>query len=215
MIEIKALSKSFGDTEVLHEISMTLLPGNIYGFTGRNGSGKTMLMKHILGFVCPSKGAVIINGKQVGRDIDIPDRVGAIIETPGFLPEYSGYMNLKLLADISHKANDDQIKEAMKLVGLNPTEKKRVGKYSLGMRQRLGLAQALMEDPDILLLDEPMNGLDNDGVEEMRRLFLSLKEKGKLIVLASHSREDIGLLCDEIFRFDKGRLVQNDRDDAL
>ena len=207
MIEISHLTKKFKEAVVLNDISMTLEDARIYGFVGRNGSGKTMLMKHILGFVCPTSGTVSIDGKQIGRDIDIPQNVGAIIENPGFLPEYSGLKNLKLLAGIRRKASVQEIRRSIELVGLDPDDKKHVGKYSLGMRQRLGLAQALMEDPEILLLDEPMNGLDDHGVEEIRQILLQQKEKGKLIVIASHNKEDIDLLCDEIFRFDHGNLV--------
>ena len=206
MIEIENLTKSFGNTVVLDNISMKLLPGSIYGFVGRNGSGKTMLLKTILGFVRPTKGTVKVNGAVIGKDTDIPENIGAIIENPGFLPGYSAYKNLKFLAMIRGKADRNRIRDTIRLVGLDPDSKKSVGKYSLGMRQRLGLAQALMEDPDILLLDEPLSGLDNEGVDEMRRVLLAQKEKGKLIVIASHSKEDIDLLCDEIFRFDKGKI---------
>lgn len=206
-IEIKNLTKRYGEAEVLSNINMKLESGKIYGLVGRNGSGKTMLMKHILGFVKATQGTILINGKVVGENDDMQENIGAIIENPGFLPEYSGFTNLKLLAMIQGKIKDEQIKDAIRLVGLDPESKKAVGKYSLGMRQRLGLAQALMENPDILLLDEPLSGLDNDGVQEMWKLFLKQKEDGKLIVLASHSKEDIGMLCDEIFRFDKGKMV--------
>ena len=206
-IEIKNLTKRYGEAEVLSNINMKLESGKIYGLVGRNGSGKTMLMKHILGFVKATQGTILINGKAVGENDDMQENIGAIIENPGFLPEYSGFTNLKLLAMIQGKIKDEQIKDAIRLVGLDPESKKAVGKYSLGMRQRLGLAQALMENPDILLLDEPLSGLDNDGVQEMWKLFLKQKEAGKLIVLASHSKEDIGMLCDEIFRFDKGKMV--------
>ena len=205
-IEIKNLTKRYGEAEVLSNINMKLESGKIYGLVGRNGSGKTMLMKHILGFVKATQGTIFINGKAVGENDDMQENIGAIIENPGFLPEYSGFTNLKLLAMIQGKIKDEQIKDAIRLVGLDPESKKAVGKYSLGMRQRLGLAQALMENPDILLLDEPLSGLDNDGVQEMWKLFLKQKEDGKL-VLASHSKEDIGTLCDEIFRFDKGKMV--------
>lgn len=207
MIEISHLTKKFKESVVLKDISMTLEDAKIYGFVGRNGSGKTMLMKHILGFVHPTSGTVSINGKQIGHDIDIPKNVGAIIENPGFLPEYSGFKNLKLLAGIRRKASTQEIRRSIELVGLNPDDKKHVGKYSLGMRQRLGLAQVIMEDPEILLLDEPMNGLDDQGVQEIRKVLLQQKDKGKLIVIASHNKEDIDLLCDEIFRFDHGNLV--------
>ena len=206
-IEIKNLTKRYGEAEVLSNINMKLESGKIYGLVGRNGSGKTMLMKHILGFVKATQGTILINGKVVGENDDMQENIGAIIENPGFLPEYSGFTNLKLLAMIQGKIKDEQIKDAIRLVGLDPESKKAVGKYSLGMRQRLGLAQALMENPDILLLDEPLSGLDNDGVQEMWKLFLKQKEDGKLIVLASHSKEYIGTLCDEIFRFDKGKMV--------
>ena len=192
---------------VLSDISLTFEAGKIYGLVGRNGSGKTMLLKQILGFVTADSGTIRIDGKLLGKDMDMPDNIGAIIETPGFLPEYSGYKNLKLLSMIRGQIGDEKIREMITLVGLDPASRKRVGNYSLGMRQRLGIAQALMEDPDIVLLDEPMNGLDNEGVAEMRKLFGTLRDEGKLIVLASHSREDIDLLCDEIYRFDQGRLV--------
>ena len=206
-IEIKNLTKRYGEAEVLSNINMKLESGKIYGLVGRNGSGKTMLMKHILGFVKATQGTILINGKAVGENDDMQENIGAIIENPGFLPEYSGFTNLKLLAMIQGKIKDEQIKDAIRLVGLDPESKKAVGKYSLGMRQRLGLAQALMENPDILLLDEPLSGLDNDGVQAMWKLFMKQKEDGKLIVLASHSKEDIGTHCDEIFRFDKGKMV--------
>ena len=210
MIKIEHLTKKFGDAVVLDDISMELVPGKIYGLVGRNGSGKTMLMKHILGFVHPTSGKILVDGKEIGKDIDMPQNVGAIIENPGFLPEYSGFKNLKFLAMIRGKIGNDEIKEAIRLVGLDPDSKKHVGKYSLGMRQRLGLAQALMENPDILLLDEPLSGLDNDGVREMHELLMKQKEQGRLLVIASHSKEDIAVLCDEVFRFDKGKMIGHD-----
>lgn len=209
MIEIEHLTKKFGDATVLDDMSMTLEPAKIYGLVGRNGSGKTMLMKHILGFVHATSGSIKIDGKEIGKDIDMPQNVGAIIENPGFLPEYSGFKNLKLLATIRGKISDEEIKDAIRFVGLDPENKKHVGKYSLGMRQRLGLAQALMEHPDILLLDEPLSGLDNDGVKEMHQLLLKQKEQGRLLVIASHSKEDIDVLCDEIFYFDKGKIIEH------
>lgn len=208
MIQIENVTKKFGEAVVLDEINMELQPGNIYGLVGRNGSGKTMLMKCICGFVLPTSGTIHVNGKIVGKEIDIPDDIGIIIENPGFLPNYSGFKNLQLLAMIRNKIGKAQIKEAIRRVGLDPESKKHVGKYSLGMRQRLGLAQALMEDPSILLLDEPMNGLDNEGVEEIRKLILDLKQNGKLIIIASHTREDINLLCDEVFYMDHGKIIQ-------
>ena len=207
MIEIENLTKIFGTQTVILDVSGILYPGKIYGFVGRNGSGKTVLMKMILGFIKPTSGTIKVNGKQVGKEIDIPDDIGAIIETPGFLPEYSAFQNLKLMAMIRGKITSERIRETIKLVGLDSDSKKHVGKYSLGMRQRLGIAQAIMEDPQILLLDEPLNGLDNEGVEEMRNVLLKQKDQGKLIIIASHSKEDIDILCDEIFRFDHGKII--------
>ena len=208
MIQIENVTKKFGEAVVLDEINMELQPGNIYGLVGRNGSGQTMLMKCICGFVLPTSGTIHVNGKIVGKEIDIPDDIGIIIENPGFLPNYSGFKNLQLLAMIRNKIGKAEIKEAIRRVGLDPESKKHVGKYSLGMRQRLGLAQALMEDPSILLLDEPMNGLDNEGVEEIRKLILDLKQNGKLTIIASHTREDINLLCDKVFYMDHGKIIQ-------
>lgn len=208
MIEITNLCKSFKDTKVLNDITIKIKKGNIIGIIGRNGSGKTVLFKCICGLISPTKGTVKINNKILGKDIDIPNNIGAIIETPGFLPNYNGFKNLKFLAMIKNQISNEHIKDTIKLVGLNPDSKKHVGKYSLGMRQRLGIAQAIMEDPDVLILDEPMNGLDNDGVQDMRKLFLKLKEQGKTILLASHNKEDIEVLCDEVYMMDKGILTQ-------
>lgn len=207
IIEITNLCKSFKETKVLNDITIKIKKGNIIGIIGRNGSGKTVLFKCICGLVSPTKGTVKINNKILGKNMDIPDNIGVIIETPGFLPNYNGFKNLKFLAMIKNQISNEHIKDTIKLVGLNPDSKKHVGKYSLGMRQRLGIAQAIMENPDILILDEPMNGLDNDGVKDMRKLFLSLKEQGKTILLASHNKEDIEVLCDEVYMMDKGILT--------
>ena len=214
MIRIENIRKQFGDTVVLDDINMELKEGNIYGFVGRNGSGKTMLMKCICGFVLPTSGTIFVNNKIVGKEIDIPDDIGIIIENPGFLPNYSGFKNLQLLAMIQNKIGKKEIKQAIQMVGLDPGSKKHVEKYSLGMCQRLGLAQSLMENPKIILLDEPMNGLDNEGVEEIRSLLLKLKKEGKLIIIASHTKEDIRLLCDQVFYMDHGKIIQIERKSA-
>lgn len=205
-IEIQNLCRDFKGTRVLQEVNLTLGSGLIYGLVGRNGSGKTVLMKLICGFLAPTQGRVLIDGKQVGKDVDFAPNTGAIIEIPAFLSYLSGYQNLKNLADIQKKIGPAEIRQVMEQVGLDPDSKKRVGKYSLGMRQRLGIAQAIMEDPDILILDEPMNGLDKQGVAEMKLLFLQLKERGKLILLASHIQADVEFLCDEIFELEQGVL---------
>lgn len=206
MIEIKNVSLILQKNEILKDISVHFERGNIHGLIGRNGSGKTMLMKCICGFVKPNSGEILVDGKRIGKDCDFPKNAGIIIETPGFIPYYSGYKNLKLLADLRGKISRDDIRKTMEKVGLNPDLKRHVRKYSLGMRQRLGLAQAIMENPDLLVLDEPMNGLDKEGVADMRKYLLDLKSQGKTILIASHSAEDIGILCDTVCEMDKGRL---------
>ncbi len=173
---------------------------------GRNGSGKTMLMKCICGFVPVSSGQITVNGKILKKEADIPENIGVIIETPGFLPSYSAYRNLKFLADIRGRISKEEICRSIRKVGLDPKSKMHVGKYSLGMRQRLGLAQAIMEDPELLILDEPMNGLDKEGVLDMRAYLLDLKASGKTILIASHSAEDIDVLCDTVCEMDRGKL---------
>ena len=173
---------------------------------GRNGSGKTVLFKMICGLLKPTAGTITVNGKRIGKDVDFPESIGVIIETPGFLPFQSGYRNLMELAGINHRISKNEVKQAMENVGLDPDSRKPVSKYSLGMRQRLGIAQAIMENPDVLVLDEPMNGLDESGVEEMRKLFLKLKEADKTLLIASHNREDIEVLCDKVYRMDGGIL---------
>jgi ABC-2 type transport system ATP-binding protein len=206
-IEIEGVSKKFKDAVILDDITLNFALGEIHGLVGRNGSGKTMLLKLICGFVPVTQGTIRVDGKVIGKDVDIPDRVGLIIEAPGFLPQYTGYKNLKLLAMIGGRISKKDIHRAISMVGLDPLSSKHVGKYSLGMRQRLGIAQAIMEDPDILILDEPMNGLDNKGVDDIRELLLSLKDAGKTILLASHGKEDIAILCDTVTELDQGRIV--------
>lgn len=201
-ILVENVTKAFGDQYILKNIYAKFEMGKIYGIVGRNGSGKTVLLKCICGLLYPSAGKVTVGGKVVGKEVDYPKNVGFIIESPGFLPRYSGLKNLKYLASIRRKVKEDEIRKYMELVGLNPDDKKHVGNYSLGMKQRLGIAQALMENPDILILDEPMNALDNNGVEEIRTVFLKMKEHGKLIIIASHVRDDIDILCDEVYGID-------------
>ena len=206
MIKVENVSLKIKKDMILQNINVEFERGKIHGIIGRNGSGKTMLMKCICGFIRPTEGEITVAGKRIGIDCDFPESVGVIIETPEFIPYYSGFKNLKLLADIRHKIGDEDIRKSIELVGLDPMLKKSVKKYSLGMRQRLGLAQAIMEDPDLLILDEPMNGLDKDGVGEMRKYLLDLKAQGKTILIASHSAEDIDVLCDSVVEMDKGRM---------
>jgi ABC-2 type transport system ATP-binding protein len=205
-ISVEGVTKCFGPEPVLAGITHDFEKGKIHGIVGNNGSGKTVLMKCICGFLLPTKGRVFVGGREVGRDCDFPEDIGVIIETPGFLPGLSGMKNLSILASLRKKAGADTIAETIRRVGLNPDMKKPVGKYSLGMRQRLGIAQAIMEDPAILVLDEPFNGLDKTGVAHMRKLIKGLREKGKTILLASHNQMDIDELCDTVCEMDAGVL---------
>ena len=195
--------------KLLNDVCLTLHSGKVYGLRGRNGSGKTVLMKCICGFMKPTEGKIALDGKVIHKDVDFLPSAGIIIEEPGFFPNYSGFRNLKILAGIHNKITDEKIRQAMELVGLDPSMKKPVGKYSLGMRQRLGIAQAMMEDPDILIIDEPTNGLDEDGVEWFRQFIRKQKENGKMILIASHSKEDIEMLSDEVFYMEKGNLSKS------
>ncbi len=205
-ITVENLFLKLKKTEILNDVSVSFEAGKIHGLIGRNGSGKSMLLKCICGFVSPSSGNVFVEGKKIGKDVDFPEETGVIIETPSFIPYYSGYRNLKILMGLNHKVDKNKIYQAMETVGLDPKLKRHVNKYSLGMRQRLGLAQAIMEDPRLLVLDEPFNGLDKEGVAEMRSYLLNLREEGKTILLTSHSAEDIELLCDDVHEMEHGRI---------
>jgi ABC-2 type transport system ATP-binding protein len=206
VIEVKDVTKNVKGKNLIQNITFHVKKGSIIGIIGRNGSGKTVLMKCICGFMKPSSGKIIVNGKQVGENAKLASNMGILIENPGFLSNYSGYRNLKFLADIERKIGKKEIREYMKLVGLDPDNRKPVKHYSLGMRQRLAIAQSIMEEQDIVILDEPMNGLDNMGVNDMRQLFLKLKEQGKTILLTSHMKEDIDILCDEVYMMEAGNM---------
>lgn len=208
VLVIKEVTKKFKNATALDKVSVSFEAGKIHGIIGRNGSGKTVLFKCICGFMPLTSGQIVIDGKQIGKEIEVPHDVGIIIEAPGFLPNYSGFGNLKLLSLIIKTIDDTRIKDTLKAVGLDPDSKKMVSKYSLGMRQRLGIAQAIMENPSMLILDEPMNGLDKHGVEDVRQLLLNLKEEGKTILIASHSSEDIAELCDTVCEMDEGVLTK-------
>ena len=207
IISVKNLSKDFGQERVLKSVTRDFEKGRIHGIVGNNGSGKAVLMKCICGFLIPTEGEVIVNGKRVGKDVDFPPGLGLIIETPGFLPNMTGVKNLEILASLNKKIGLEEIAAAIRRVGLDPLMKKPVGKYSLGMRQRLGIAQAIMENPSLLILDEPLNGLDKHGVMEMRQLIKGLKEQGKTILLASHNQGDIDELCDTVCEMDAGVMT--------
>ena len=197
IIEVNEVFKKYDDATVLDNVSLEIEKGKIYGLVGRNGSGKTVLMKCICGLIKPTSGEVKVAGKTVGKDVDIPEDIGVIIETPGFIPNYSGFKNLKLLASVRNKISNEEIRKSMEIVGLEPKSRKHVGKYSLGMRQKLGIAQAIMEKPK-------MNGLDNESVAVVRKILKEQAENGATIILASHNREDIDVLCDKVYTMDHG-----------
>lgn len=205
-IEIQNAGKHFKGNWVFQNVNASFAKGQIYGLIGRNGSGKTMLIKSICGLVRLSEGTILVDGEEVGVTIDVPASVGAVIEVPGFLPHLSGFANLRYLAKLKNQIDDAKIRDTIRLVGLNPDSRKHVGKYSLGMRQRLGIAQAIMENPDILLLDEPMNGLDQQGVNDIKSLLMKLRLQGKTIILASHHSEDIDELCDIVYKMEGGKI---------
>lgn len=207
-ISVQHIYLRFGEDLVLKDVCRDFEEGLVHGIIGNNGSGKTVLMKCICGFLHPTGGKVLVNYKQVGKDMDFPENMGIIIETPGFLPHLTGFKNLQILASLNNKIDKESIRESIKLVGLDPDLKKNVSKYSLGMRQRLGIAQAIMENPDILILDEPFNGLDKNAVASMRKLIKDLKSSGKTILLASHNQTDIEELCDTVCEMDAGVMTE-------
>ena len=196
------------DATILNHVNLEISRGTICGLVGRNGSGKTMLMKSICGFIPTTEGKITVFGERVGVKDKFAQNLGFIIETPGFIPNYSAMRNLEFLNSINSKVDKQKIRDVIKMVGLDPDSKKKVGKFSLGMNQRLGLAQAIIDNPELLILDEPFNGLDNDGVKQIRNLLLELKEQGKTIIMASHTKEDIDILCDRVCFMDKGVLTE-------
>lgn len=208
IISVENVSLTIGPAHILRDVSIQFEKGLIHGIVGRNGSGKTMLMKCICGFIRPTTGRIFVDGRQVGRDVDFPPDLGLLIETPGFVPYYSGLKNLALLAAINRRVSKEQLNACMEQLGLGDAKDKRVSKYSMGMRQRLGIAQAIMEDPKLLILDEPLNGLDEQGVQDIRALLLDLKRQGKTVLLSSHNGEDIDLLCDSVCRMAGGVLTR-------
>lgn len=207
-IQLTNISKTFGKQTVLQPLTMGFEEGMIHGIIGRNGFGKTVLMKMILGILQPTTGTVIVGDKRIGKDVDFPESAGAIIETIEFIPYMSAYQNLADIAAMRGNLSKTQIKEVLEMVGLGNVGRKHVSKFSMGMRQRLAIAQAVMESPKLLILDEPMNGMDEKGVEEMRRLILARKAAGTTIILSSHNIEDIRILCDQVYRIDAGVVMR-------
>ena len=208
-VEVKNFKKILKGNVILSDINLKLYKGKVYGFKGKNGSGKSMLFRAISGLIKPTEGEVIVNGKKIGKDISFPENLGILIEYPGFLPDFTGFKNLKYLADINKKINHDDIKSTLKAVGLNPEDNRKFKKYSLGMKQRLGIAQAVMENPDIVILDEPTNALDSDGIQLINKIIQDLKNQNKLILISNHNKEEMEMIADEIYTIHEGKLIDH------
>lgn len=208
VVSIKNLSKKLGNKKVLKNINLQLERGDVIGITGKNGSGKTTLLRIIIGLFYPSSGEVIIRGKRLTPGFlgNLPTNVSALIENPSFLPQFTGFQNLKILASIKNKINDEDIRNTMNIVGLSPSNTKNVSKYSLGMKQRLGIAQAIMEKPDLILFDEPTNALDSDGVKIFNEIVSDMSKKGTAFIMVSHKKEDMDTMCNKVYEIKNGEL---------
>lgn len=206
IIQLEHISKTIAGAPILTDISYTFQGGLIYGLRGKNGCGKTMLMRSIAGLMKPTKGEIRINERILYKQIEVPDSIGILIENPAFLPEYTGYTNLEMLAGLKHRIGRDDICRTLLDVGLDPDDKRKVRKYSLGMKQRLGIAAAIMEKPEIILLDEPINAIDEKGVEELRRILRALVSEERVIIIACHDREELDYLADEVLVMEAGRI---------
>jgi len=208
-IIIKGLYKSIKKVPILEDINMELVGGKIYGLKGKNGSGKTMLMRAICGLITQTSGSIEVNGELLGKDISFPRSVGILIENPAFISNYTGLKNLQVLASIQKRINDDEIKNVIRIVGLDPEDKRTYKKYSLGMKQRLGIAAAIMEKPDIVILDEPINALDESGALQVREILSDLKTNGSIIILACHDAQELEFLSDEIYTISEGKIIEH------
>ena len=206
---VKNVSQKFKDKELFSDVNIELSSGHIYGLVGDNGSGKTILMKSILGLIPLNTGEIWMDSDRIGKDIEFSLNTGFLIEIPSFILDYNQYQNLKLLSDINGKIEKQGILNAIESVGLDPNNKEKVRNFSLGMKQRLGVAQAIMENPELLILDEPMNSLDKSGVILIRELIMSLKQEGRIILITSHNSEDIDYLCDYVFEIKEGSIQQS------
>ncbi len=205
-IRFDRYTKILGRNKVIDDVSLDMYSGTIYGFRGQNGSGKTMLMRAVCGLILPTEGSVAIDGMVIGKDISFPDSVGLLLENPAFIGGYSGFKNLKMIASIKKIIGDDRITEVMEAVGLEPGDKRPYRKYSLGMKQKLGIACAIMEEPDLIILDEPFNALDEAGAENVRNVIMEAKDRGALVIVACHDKEQLDELADEIVIIDGGRI---------
>lgn len=208
-IVVNEVSKSIRGVPIINSVSMTLVSGNVYGFQGINGSGKTMLMRLICGLIYPTKGEIVIDGKRLGKEITFPQSVGLLLENPAFLDSYTGFENLEMLASIKNRITREEIHDAITSVGLDPLDKRKYKKFSLGMKQRLGIAAAIMEKPDILILDEPTNSLDSSGVSLVKTILAKERERGAIIILACHDLPVLQDVSDEIFLLEQGKITEH------
>lgn len=214
VVRLEHYTKNFKKVTVLDDISLTLESGKVIGLKGKNGSGKTMLMRAISGLILPTSGKVFINDKELGKQISFPPSIGLLIENPSFIANYTGFKNLKILASIQNKISDEEIREAIRKVGLKPDDPRTFKKYSLGMKQRLGIAAAIMEKPDIVILDEPINALDEAGAGLIKGILDELKANGSLIIIACHDTEELNYLSDEVYEIYEGQLVDKEAAEA-
>lgn len=205
-IEVHEYEKVISSNKLLSNINMSLSSGNIYGFQGKNGSGKTMLMRAISGLILPTSGYVEVDGKRIGKDIDFPQDIGVLIENPGFIGSYSGFKNLKLLASLKNKVKDEQICKLMKQLALDPNDEKKYRKYSLGMKQKLGIIAAIMEEPEIIILDEPFNALDEKSCEIVNEMLFKIKANNKIIIIACHDKEELFKIADVVYVIENGEV---------
>ena len=206
-IKITDVNKTIKKAPILRDINLEFTGGKVYGLRGKNGSGKTMLMRAICGLITPDSGIIDIDGKILGKDISLPESIGVLIENPAFIGNYTGFKNLKVLASIQNRIGDEQIRKALEDIGLDPDDKRTYRKYSLGMKQKLGIAAAVMENPDIIILDEPINALDEVSVEKVHDILEEQKKRGAVIIIACHDKEELDQLSDEIIEISDGRII--------
>lgn len=206
-IKITDVNKTIKKAPILRDINLEFTGGKVYGLRGKNGSGKTMLMRAICGLITPDSGIIDIDGKILGKDISFPESIGVLIENPAFIGNYTGFKNLKVLASIQNRIGDEQIRKALEDIGLDPDDKRTYRKYSLGMKQKLGIAAAVMENPDIIFLDEPINALDDVSVEKVHDILEEQKKRGAVIIIACHDKEELDQLSDEIIEISDGRII--------
>lgn len=208
-IDFCQIQKEIKGVPILQDITLSFESGHIYGLKGKNGSGKTMLMRLICGFIFPTSGKLLFDNKEFQKGYTLPCKIGALIENPAFLPDYNGVENLKFLADLQGGIPIEEIKTTIMQVGLDPDDTRKYKKYSLGMKQRLGIAAAVMGNPDIIILDEPMNALDEKGIEMIGELILALKKQGGLVILSNHDSQNLNQFSDEVFLLADGKLVDH------